>query len=175
MPLWEKVKGNLMEWYGVAADKTEEMAKIGVRRYDRFGISRDIERQFTELGSLVYNGVSEGQQGILEQESLLTILSRIQELELELQHKEEEIDSIRSESQDRKAAAAQAGGEPELLIKDPALGQGSAESAILMGEGELTTDLGAAGSGQPVAEGEDSAAGEAPTDAEHESDDPKGS
>jgi hypothetical protein len=142
MPLWEKVKGNLIEWYGVAADKTEEMAKIGVRRYDRFGISRDIERQFTELGSLVYNGVSEGQQGILEQESLLTILSRIQELELELQLKEEEIGKIRVEARERKAAAAQAGGEPELLIKDPALGQGSAESAILMGEGQQTTGEG---------------------------------
>jgi hypothetical protein len=161
MPLWEKVKGNLIEWYGVAADKTEEMAKIGVRRYDRFGISRDIERQFTELGSLVYNGVSEGQQGILEQESLLTILSRIQELELELQLKEEEIGKIRVEARERKAAAAQAGGEPELLIKDPALGQGSAESAILMGEGEQTTGVGTAG--------------EAQADAGPESEDPKDS
>ena len=175
MPLWEKVKGNLIEWYGVAADKTEEMAKIGVRRYDRFGISRDIERQFTELGSLVYNGVSEGQQGILEQEPLLTILSRIQELELELQHKEEEIDKIRVDSSNRKAAAAQAGGEPEMLIKDPALSQGSAESAILMGEGESTTDVGTTGSGQQVAEGEDGAAGETQADAGNKSDDAKGS
>ncbi len=161
MPLWEKVKGNLIEWYGVAADKTEEMAKIGVRRYDRFGISRDIERQFTELGSLVYNGVSEGQEGILEQEALLTILSRIQELEVELQLKEEEIGKIRVAASDRKAAAAQAGGEPELLIKDPALGQGSAESAILMGEGEQTTGVGTAG--------------EAQADAGPESEDPKDS
>ena len=54
MPLWEQVKGNLVEWYSAAADKTEELAKIGVRRYDKFGISREIERQFTELGGLIY-------------------------------------------------------------------------------------------------------------------------
>jgi hypothetical protein len=111
------------------------MAKIGMRRYDRFGISRDIERQFTELGSLVYNGLSEEQEGILEQPSLRTIFGRIQELELELQQKEQEIETIRTEARDRKAAAAQAGGEQELILKDPALQKGSADSAILMGEG----------------------------------------
>jgi hypothetical protein len=137
MPLWEKVKGNLIEWYGVAADKTEEMAKIGVRRYDRFGISRDIERQFTELGSIVYNGITEGREGILEQESLQTILGRIRELEVELKHKEEEIEKIRAEVRDRKEAAAQAGGEPATVIKEPALGEGKAESAILMGESQV--------------------------------------
>lgn len=136
MPLWEKVKSNLIDWYGVAADKTEEMAKIGVRRYDRFGISRDIERQFTELGSVVYNGLSEGSEGILEQENLRTIVKRIRELEVELKHKEEEIEQIRAEVRERKAAAAQAGGEPETVLKDPALTEGRADSAILLSGAE---------------------------------------
>jgi hypothetical protein len=96
MPLWEQVKGNLMEWYSIAADKTEELAKIGVRRYDKFGISRDIERQFTELGSYVYNAVTGGREDFPVDATLSAIIERIRELEKDLQLKEAEIEEIRA-------------------------------------------------------------------------------
>ena len=74
MSLWDDVKQNLSEWYTVAADKTSEVAKIASRRYDKFGISRDIERQFSELGSLVYNGLQEGREGILDDPAVTALI-----------------------------------------------------------------------------------------------------
>ena len=50
MSLWEDVKKNLVSLYGTAAEKTNELAKVGSRRYDIFGLSREIERQFSEIG-----------------------------------------------------------------------------------------------------------------------------
>jgi hypothetical protein len=106
MPLWDQVKSNIVEWYESAADKTEELAKIGVRRYDKFGISRDIERQFTELGSLVYNGMREGRSDWAGDATVNAIVERIGRLEEELRRKEEEIESIRDEHRRRTAEKA---------------------------------------------------------------------
>ena len=132
MALWENVRENLVEWYGVAADKTEVMAKIGMRRYDKFGISRDIERQMTELGGLVYQALEEQREAIFVEPKFEAIVTRIKQLENELKAKEEEIDSIKEQNQERKAAAATAGGAPEILITEPILAEGSEESAILV-------------------------------------------
>jgi hypothetical protein len=109
MPLWDNVKTNVVEWYSVAADKTEEMARIGIRRYDRFGIGRDIERQYAELGNYVYNAYGEGKTGFTEEATFQAVVKRIKELESELQRKEKEIERIRGEVNDRKAAATAAG------------------------------------------------------------------
>jgi len=146
MSLWDDVKQNLSEWYTVAADKTSEIAKIQARRYDKFGLSRDIERQFSELGSLVFNGLQDGKEGILEDPALGALVERIRGLETELRHKDEEIERIRREHADRKdqakAAAAAAGSaagtgddggeDVPRVIKDPALDKGSGDSAILV-------------------------------------------
>jgi hypothetical protein len=145
MPLLDKVKANLVEWYSMAADRTEEMAKIGLRRYDKFGISRDIERQFAELGNLVYTAHNEGRSDFTGDATFAAIMARIKELENELARKESEIESIRQEARTRKAAAGSSeadaerpetgaeSGEPDRLLKDPPLERGRADSAILLG------------------------------------------
>jgi len=104
MPLWEQVKGNLIEWYSIASDKTEELAKIGVRRYDKLGISRDIERQFAELGSFVYNAIDEGREDFATDATLLGIVERIKVLEYDLQQKETEIEDIRATSRQKSTS-----------------------------------------------------------------------
>lgn len=140
MSLWDDVKQNLSEWYTVAADKTSEVAKVQARRYDKFGLSRDVERQFSELGSLVYNGLQAGQEGILEDPALTAVVERIRGLEEELRRKDEEIARIRREHAERKgaptAAAAAEGsdgaGDVPRVITDPVLGRGGDDSAILV-------------------------------------------
>ena len=107
MTLWDDVKKNMVEWYGVAADKTNELAKVGVRRYDIFGISRDIERQFSEMGSFVYTALNEGRTDLADDPVLLALMERVRTLEGELKAKESEIEEIRR--QDRAARAAAAG------------------------------------------------------------------
>ncbi|MFN2370338.1 MAG: hypothetical protein ABR506_04190 [Candidatus Krumholzibacteriia bacterium] len=149
MSLWDEVKQNLSEWYTVAADKTSEVAKIQSRRYDKFGLSRDVERQFSELGSMVYNGLQEGRADLLDDPALTALVGRIRALEEDLRHKDEEIARIRREHAERKSgpkeAAAAAGGadadggdEPEMprVITDPVLDEGDGESAILVEPGE---------------------------------------
>jgi len=136
MSLFDDVKKNLIEWYTVTSEKTTEVARVTTRKYDKFGISRDIERQFSELGSLVYNGLREERDGILEEDGVRALVERISQLERELRAKDDEIDRIRREYADRKTtadgAATATTGAAARVMTDPALNPGRAESAILI-------------------------------------------
>ncbi len=132
MSLFDDVKGNLVEWYTVTSEKTTEVTRVATRKYDKFGISRDIERQFGELGSLIYNGVQADRTDLLTDEGVLALVERISVLENELRAKDEEIDGIRQEYAGRKAEAAAAGGMSATVITDPILDEGTEESAILV-------------------------------------------
>ncbi|MDX2472467.1 MAG: hypothetical protein QNL91_02060 [Candidatus Krumholzibacteria bacterium] len=132
MSLFDDVKGNLVEWYTATSEKTTEVTRVATRKYDKFGISRDIERQFSELGSLIYTGLQDDRTDLLEDEGVLALVERIAVLETELRGKDEEIDSIRQEYAGRKAEAAAAGGMSSTVITDPILDEGREESAILV-------------------------------------------
>ncbi|MBU0741015.1 hypothetical protein KKG45_13985 [bacterium] len=108
--MWDDVKVNLTEWYSVAADKTGELAKVGLRRYDIFGLSRDIERHFSEIGSLVYNALNEERPGVLDDPMLLSLVGKVRDLEGELQSKEKEISEIKTAAGQRHASRAAAAG-----------------------------------------------------------------
>jgi|GEM_PF-1569966 len=143
MSLWEDVKSNLMELYSVTSDKTSELARTGSRRWDKFGISRDIERQFSELGNLVYTGLQDGESDILEQDAVKSLVVRIGELEEELRLKTEEIDNLKRDYKRKKDAAATVEEtEMESVITDPILDAGSPESAILVEPVEVIEDSG---------------------------------
>lgn len=131
MSLFDDVKKNLVEWYSVTSEKTSEVARVTTRRYDKFGISRDIERQFSELGSLVYNGLKAEQRDILAGEGVQALVERIAGLETELRAKDKEIENIRRQYAERKAEAA-AGGTTATVITDPVLPEGDDQSAILV-------------------------------------------
>jgi hypothetical protein len=103
MSIMDRVKKNLREWYSLAADRTGEMAKISVRMYDKYGISREIERQLSELGSHVYHAVEEGRTDFAGDAQLQAFIERIQGLEQDLEAKVEEIEEIRRVRQQRQA------------------------------------------------------------------------
>jgi hypothetical protein len=155
MPLWDQVKSNLVEWYTAAADKTEELAKIGVRRYDKFGISRDIERQFTELGSFVYTALTEGRGDFAADPTLLAIVERIKVLEQDLAAKESEIEDIKSSHRHRAAArtepATAAGmASPEAGMSPP----GAGEEEVAGGEAAPADPAAPPAAGGPDGEGD---------------------
>ncbi len=131
MTLWDDVKSNLTEWYGVAADKTGDLAKVGVRRYDIFGLSRDIERQFSEIGSLVYNALGEGRSDILEDPVLMSLVDKVRDLEQDLQGKEQEISEIKTQAEERQSARAAAAPEPgpEAPVEESPAAEDVAEAA----------------------------------------------
>jgi hypothetical protein len=136
MSLFDDVKKNLMEWYTISSDKTTEVARITSRRYDKFGISRDIERQFGELGSLVFNGLKEERLDILADPAVHALLERIRGLEDELRVKNEEIDNIQQEFTQRRTrtTAAETAAETAgaTVLTQPVLDEGAEESAILV-------------------------------------------
>jgi hypothetical protein len=132
MSLFDDVKKNLMEWYTISSDKTTEVARITSRRYDKFGISRDIERQFGELGSLVFNGLKEERLDILADPAVHALLERIRGLEDELRVKNEEIDNIQQEFTQRRTRATAAETAGATVLTQPVLDEGAEESAILV-------------------------------------------
>ncbi len=119
MALMDQVKKHLREWYSLAADRTGEMAKISVRMYDKYGISREIERQLSELGSYVYHAQAEGRYDFGDDEAFRSSIERIGELEQALSDKVDEIEAIRQQRHQRGAAADEsAAGRPQAEDRD---------------------------------------------------------
>jgi len=106
MSLWDQVKENFVELYSVAADKTGEAAKVGLRRYDKMGINWDIKRLMAELGGLTYNSISEGRNDIGQDPAVIDVIARIRELEAELLQKEDEIASIKRQGKENSRSSA---------------------------------------------------------------------
>jgi len=119
MSLWDDVKKNLVSLYGTAAEKTNELAKVGSRRYDIFGLSREIERQFSEIGSHVYNALQEGRSDLAEDEVLQGLVAQVRKLEEELAAKKAEIEAIRAEAKAAAAAGGAAGSGFDVDAADP--------------------------------------------------------
>jgi len=144
MTLWDDVKTNLSEWYTAAADKTGDLAKVGVRRYDSFGLSRDIERHFSEIGSLVYDALNEERRDVLDDPVLISLVEKVRDLEKELQDKEAEISAIKTAAEQRKAERAAS---EEVPPEAPDAGEplpdtepGPVEADVVDGEEKPTTD-----------------------------------
>ncbi len=95
--LWDKVRKNLIEWYDVAYEKTDELARIGKKRIEMAGLNRTIERHLSELGGRVYELVEEQhrEEGIAQDEKVLDLIEEIKQLEEQLKQKEQEIENIK--------------------------------------------------------------------------------
>lgn len=106
MSLRDRVRTNLREWYALAADRTGEVAKISIRRYDKFGLSREIERQFAELGSVTYHAIEEGRCAGLDDPAVRALVTRIKDLAGDLETKDREIEEFRRQRQVKQAASA---------------------------------------------------------------------
>lgn len=109
MSLWDQVKANMLEWYGTAAERTEEMARIGVRKYDKLTLSRTLERTLMQLGRHAYGALRDGRTDFAGDPEVREAVGRIRDLEEQLAVKEQEIAEIRAAAQARGAGAPGAG------------------------------------------------------------------
>lgn len=104
--LWNRVKKNLVDWYEMAYDKTDEMARIGKKKVEITGLNRSIEKHFSEMGGRVYDLIVEqGHRGnrTADDDVVQRLIAEVKELESRLQQKEEEIESIKDvRKQDKK-------------------------------------------------------------------------
>ncbi|HOX26627.1 MAG TPA: hypothetical protein PLL30_05555 [Candidatus Krumholzibacteria bacterium] len=127
MSIMDQVKRNLREWYSLAADRTGEMAKISVRMYDKYGISREIERQLSELGSYVYHAVADGRTDFAGDAEFQASIDRVKSLERDLASKVEEIEEIRQVRHHKQPPRDQAA-ETDPAGRPAAPGEGVDES-----------------------------------------------
>ncbi len=97
--LWDKVKKNLVDWYGTAYEKTDELARVGKKKIEITGVNRAIERHLSELGGRIYDLiVVQGKSGVIAKDTRVKeIIEEVKRLEEELEEKETEIEAIRAE------------------------------------------------------------------------------
>ena len=97
--LWDKVKKNLVEWYDVAYEKTDELARVGKKKIEIAGVNRTIEKHLAELGGRIYDIMDSKKKNIVirEDEKALDLVKEIKKLEKQLHQKEREIEAIKKE------------------------------------------------------------------------------
>jgi len=114
--LWDKVKGNLVDWYGTAYDKTDELARIGKKKIEMAGVNRAIEKHLSELGGRLYDLVTV--QGhcdnrTTDDEEVMKLIDEIRDLEEQLKVKEDEIETIKGEKSQEESSDDQPAGKED--------------------------------------------------------------
>lgn len=105
--LWDRVKKNLVDWYGTAYEITDELARVGKKKIEVAGVNRAIEKHLSELGGKVYDLIEvQGKGGIIAKDSDVSrLVEEIRGLEEQLKIKEKEIEAIRAEKKREEASS----------------------------------------------------------------------
>jgi hypothetical protein len=91
-----------------AAEKAEEMTQLGKVKLDIFQIKRDIDKRYTELGSVVYDLINKNKKvGIADDEKVAALVNDVKGLEKQLQAKEEQYQKIRNASKEEEPKPAE--------------------------------------------------------------------
>ena len=94
---WDEVRNSIHEFFSTAAEKTDELIKVGRRKLSIAEIKRNITAQYAELGGRVYHLIRQGDVGSVGSDAEVeTLVSNIQRLENDLKTKEMEIEEIRT-------------------------------------------------------------------------------
>ena len=97
--LWGKIKKSVMDGASFAAEKTEELTKLGKVKIEILNLKRKISNNFTELGGITYEALkSENVEEELKSEKVNALISTIKELESELETKENIYDEMSKKS-----------------------------------------------------------------------------
>ncbi|KPJ60086.1 MAG: hypothetical protein AMJ46_08230 [Latescibacteria bacterium DG_63] len=103
--LWENIKKGVSEFYASAAERTDELAKVGVRKFDIVGIRRNIGHEMAELGGRVYHMiVEEKNKDVADDSDVKKSVKSIKRLAALLKDKEDEIEEIQKTARGKKAS-----------------------------------------------------------------------
>lgn len=95
--LWEKVKQGFM----LAAERTDELTKMGKLRLDIAATHRKIRQNFEELGGRAYELLKSGKKGkksVTDDEDIAALIKTIKVLEKQLSKEEKELNKLRKKS-----------------------------------------------------------------------------
>lgn len=91
---------SIREGLELVVDKTEEYSKIGKLKVDIFGIKRNIEKQFVELGGRVFELMTAAAPtDISADEECRKIVETVKSLETQLHEKEAEIEKVKADKE----------------------------------------------------------------------------
>ncbi|HID95952.1 MAG TPA: hypothetical protein EYP53_07850 [Candidatus Latescibacteria bacterium] len=103
--LWEKIKKGVRDGLSATVEKTDELTRTGKLKLDISAIRRDINRNFTELGRVVYRMISEEKaEEITTDQEVISLVEKINALQLGLKQKEEELREIREKKGEEEEA-----------------------------------------------------------------------
>lgn len=93
--LWERIRKSVTEGAQFAAEKTEELTKLGRAKIDILNTKRKISKAFTELGGTVYDGLKDGSADeVMANEKTTELIESIKALEAELDVKEQAYEEL---------------------------------------------------------------------------------
>ena len=107
--LWEDLKDNMKEWSNsavekaeemsrVAMAKTEEMTRISKIKFDNHQTLRKVSSEFEKLGKIVHDQIKKDNNATFAgNKEFFEIITYIDELNLNIKRKEEEIENIKKE------------------------------------------------------------------------------
>ena len=93
--LWGKIKKSVIEGASYAAEKTEELTKLGKIKIEILNVKRKISGQFSELGGITYEAIkAETVEKELASDTVKALTETIKGLESELETKEKKYDEL---------------------------------------------------------------------------------
>lgn len=102
--LWDDIKKTVKDGVNVAANKTEELSKIGKVKVDIYKLNQSVEKSINQLGMEVYEQLSPGKKAKIDlSASIQELVKTIGGLKESLKQKEEEIEKIKAEADAKKA------------------------------------------------------------------------
>jgi len=108
--LWESIKKSVVEFYSSATDKTDELAKVGVRKLDIVGIRRNIAHEMADLGGRVHHMLTEEKNtDVAGDAEVAKHLKSIDMLRHLLSEKEQEIDAIKTSAKQKRDSSTRTG------------------------------------------------------------------
>jgi ubiquinone biosynthesis protein UbiJ len=108
--LWESIKKSAVEVYSSAAERTDELAKVGVRRFDIVGIRRNIAHEMADLGGRVHHMLTEEKNtDVAGDAEVAKHLKSIDMLRRLLSEKEKEIETIKTTAREKRASSTGTG------------------------------------------------------------------
>ena len=94
---WDDLRNSIEEFFSTAAEKTDELIRVGRRKLSIVEIRRDITAKYAELGGRVYHLIGRGEGGaVASDKEVESLVSKIQGLEGDLKAKEVEIQEIKT-------------------------------------------------------------------------------
>jgi len=98
---FSKAVDKASEFTREAADRTEEVTKLGKVKLDIFQIKRGIDKVFTDLGRCVYNLLVEETKDIEKNESVKSYIDQVKTLEKNLKEMEDKYERTKNSHIDK--------------------------------------------------------------------------